>query len=259
MREGEFGNSQFNLPDDPSILDPSAYKILVVGDIGTGKTSLVKRLVSDTFVPHYKSTIGVDFAVKKLDVNGKQVSLHLWDIAGQGRYGNMTRIYYQGAQAALVVFDVTRTSTFEGALKWKADIFGKVTYLDTDFPIPVILLANKIDLLSSYMNKTSALNILNHTVEAILPGQVTPLPLRDEDEGWGVPPTEMNDYCEKNGFAAWFETSAKDNVNIVESMTKLVECVQLLEKGRTGPRPVPKPGIKLDEEPVRKVASSDCC
>lgn len=55
---------------------------ILLGDIGTGKTSLVKRLVSDTFLNHYKSTIGVDFGIKKMEVDGRPVTLHLWDIAG---------------------------------------------------------------------------------------------------------------------------------------------------------------------------------
>lgn len=111
------------------------YKVLVVGDIGTGKTSIIKRSVHDLFSINYKATIGVDFAVKKM----KDANLQLVDIAGQERFGNMTRVYYQDAVAAFVVCDITRNSTLEGAIKWKQD-------LDTKISIPVILLVNKIDL-----------------------------------------------------------------------------------------------------------------
>ena len=111
------------------------YKVLVVGDIGTGKTSIIKRSVHDLFSVNYKATIGVDFVRKVMNDD----HLQLVDIAGQERYGNMTRVYYQDAVAAFVVCDITRNSTLEGAIKWKQDLDNKIS-------IPVILLVNKIDL-----------------------------------------------------------------------------------------------------------------
>jgi Ras-related protein Rab-32 len=74
------------------------------------------------------------------------VRLQLWDIAGQERFGNMTRVYYREAVGAFVVFDVTRVATFEAVQKWKNDIDSKVTLPPDDRPIPVVLLANKSDL-----------------------------------------------------------------------------------------------------------------
>jgi GTPase SAR1 family protein len=70
--------------------------------------------------------------------------LQLWDIAGQERFGNMTRVYYKEAVGAMVVFDVTRVNTFEAVQKWKNDIDAKVTLPPDDRPIPVVLLANKV-------------------------------------------------------------------------------------------------------------------
>jgi small GTP-binding protein len=112
------------------------YKILVVGDIGVGKTSLIKRYVHNIFSMHYKATIGVDFALKVIQWDNQTVvRLQLWcasplwgqcaspcdrDIAGQERFGNMTRVYYKEAVGAFVVFDVTRVGTFEAVAKWKA-------------------------------------------------------------------------------------------------------------------------------------------
>src|SRR5207253_7773300 len=82
------------------------YKILIVGDVSAGKTSIIKRYVYGTFSPHCKSTIGVDFALKVMKYNDTIVRLQLWDISGQERFGNMTRVYYKEAVAALIVFDI---------------------------------------------------------------------------------------------------------------------------------------------------------
>eukprot|EP01027_Heterolobosea_sp_BB2_P005023 GEZU01007727.1.p1 GENE.GEZU01007727.1~~GEZU01007727.1.p1 ORF type:complete len:223 (+),score=67.26 GEZU01007727.1:89-757(+) len=169
------------------------YKILVVGDIGTGKTSIIKRYVHNFFSPAYKSTIGVDFALKVLNWDQNTVvRLQLWDIAGQERFGNMTRVYYKEAVGAMVVYDITRPATFEAVAKWKNDIDRKV-FLADNRPIPCVLLANKCDLPNA-QNKT---------------------------------PEEMNKYCLEAGFAGWFETSAKDNKNIDEAARFLVS--QILE------------------------------
>eukprot|EP00003_Mantamonas_plastica_P025534 TRINITY_DN5025_c0_g1_i1.p1 TRINITY_DN5025_c0_g1~~TRINITY_DN5025_c0_g1_i1.p1 ORF type:complete len:159 (-),score=38.36 TRINITY_DN5025_c0_g1_i1:176-652(-) len=136
---------------------------------------------------HYKSTIGVDFALKVINWDPKTIiRLQLWDIAGQERFGNMTRVYYKEAVGAFITFDVTRSATFDAVLKWKNDIDSKVL-LPNEKPIPVVLLANKCDLAKDGLNKTTS---------------------------------EMDTFCEDHSFAGWFECSAKENVNIDKS-TKL--------------------------------------
>ena len=120
------------------------YKVLVIGDLGTGKTSIIKRYVHQFFSPHYRVTIGMDFALKVLNWdNNTTIRLQLWDIAGQQRFGNMTRVYYKEAVGAFVVFDVTRLSTFEAVQMWKADLDNKVL-LPNGKAIPAVLLANKV-------------------------------------------------------------------------------------------------------------------
>ncbi|CAG0897810.1 unnamed protein product [Cyprideis torosa] len=132
------------------------YKILVIGELGTGKTSIIKRYVHQFFSQHYRATIGVDFALKVLNWDANTViRLQLWDIAGQERFGNMTRVYYKEAVGCFIVFDASRTSTFEAVLKWKQDLDNKVVLPDGS-SIPCVLLANKPNSASVPVLKQSA-------------------------------------------------------------------------------------------------------
>ena len=122
------------------------FKILVIGELGTGKTSFIKRYVHQFFSDHYRATIGVDFALKVLqwDEEGTVVRLQLWDIAGQERFGNMTRVYYKEAVGAILVYDLTRKDTFSAIDKWKTDLDSKVVLPDGR-NIPCVLIGNKCD------------------------------------------------------------------------------------------------------------------
>mgnify|MGYP001249702443 CR=1 FL=1 len=122
------------------------FKILVIGELGTGKTSFIKRYVHQFFSDHYRATIGVDFALKVLqwDEEGTVVRLQLWDIAGQERFGNMTRVYYKEAVGAILVYDLTRRDTFAAIEKWKTDLDSKVVLPDGR-NIPCVLIGNKCD------------------------------------------------------------------------------------------------------------------
>ena len=200
------------------------YKVLVVGDIGTGKTSIIKRFVHNIFSEHYKSTIGVDFALKIMHWDEKTtVKLQLWDIAGQERFGNMTRVYYKEAVGAFVVFDVTRTSTFEAVAKWKNDLDEKVTLGPDDRPIPVVLLANKSDL----------------PRDASLMSQA-----------------QIDKYCEK-GFIGCYETSAKNNANIEKAAKALV--AKILENDRQEDHEDTHGGVTLTEAGRGAPPQGGCC
>jgi len=121
-------------------------KVVVIGNPAVGKTSIIKRYVNDYISENYKITIGVDFSLKVLDIEGKKIHLQLWDIAGQERFGSMTRIYYKSAVGALIVFDVTQPETFESVIKWKEDLITQIkSYGKLSFDIPIILIGNKID------------------------------------------------------------------------------------------------------------------
>lgn len=141
------------------------YKILVVGDIGTGKSSILKKYVHGVFAEVYKSTIGVDFALKVVERNGKTYKLQLWDLAGQERYGNMTRVYYKEADAVVFVCDICRPTSVEGLDKWFSDIENKVS-LPNGEPLPMVLIANKGDLLHDPSTVREAADFaVNHEIK----------------------------------------------------------------------------------------------
>jgi small GTP-binding protein len=122
-------------------------KILTIGDPGVGKSALVRRLTNDSFREFYKVTIGVDFGHKELQSNETTLAnIQCCDIAGQERDGNMTRVYYPEAVGAIVVSDLTRSTTREAALIWKKDLDQKVQ-TSTEAPLPTILIGTKIDML----------------------------------------------------------------------------------------------------------------
>ena len=119
-------------------------KVIVVGEPGVGKTSLVRRASSDMYTENYKATIGVDFAIVNLDLNDVLFRLQLWDIGGQERFGNMTRIYFRDAKAAIVVCSAVNTATCKKVGVWMEDIRNSLGH-----DIPMYVIANKEDLMFS--------------------------------------------------------------------------------------------------------------
>ncbi|XP_033925908.1 ras-related protein Rab-18-B-like [Melopsittacus undulatus] len=93
-------------------------KLLLIGDSAVGKSSLLLRFADGTFEPSLKPTIGVDFRVKKMVIDGRAVQLAIWDTAGQERFRTLTPSYYRGAQGVVLVYDVTRKDTFTGLDGW---------------------------------------------------------------------------------------------------------------------------------------------
>ena len=117
------------------------FKIILLGDSGVGKSNLLSRFVRNEFDPNTKVTIGVEFATKTIETEGRVVKAQIWDTAGQERFRAMTAAYYRGALGALLVYDVTRRETFEGASKWLAELREHA-----DSRVVVMLVGNKSDL-----------------------------------------------------------------------------------------------------------------
>ena len=98
------------------------FKILLIGDSGVGKSSILLRFADDSYTESYISTIGVDFKIRTIDINGKQVKLQIWDTAGQERFRTITSSYYRGAHGIIVVYDVTDQTSFNNVKQWLQEI-----------------------------------------------------------------------------------------------------------------------------------------
>ncbi|XP_047339200.1 ras-related protein RABA1f-like [Impatiens glandulifera] len=117
------------------------FKVVLIGDSGVGKSNLLSRFSRNEFSLESKSTIGVEFATRSIQVDDKIVKAQIWDTAGQERYRAITSAYYRGAVGALVVYDVTRHVTFENIARWLKELRDH-----TDSNIVIMLVGNKSDL-----------------------------------------------------------------------------------------------------------------
>ncbi|XP_029531221.2 ras-related protein Rab-15-like isoform X1 [Oncorhynchus nerka] len=160
-------------------------RLLVVGDSGVGKTCLLCRFTDNEFNSSHISTIGVDFKMRTLQVDGIKVRVQIWDTAGQERYQTITKQYYRRAQGILLVYDITSSSSFQHILKWASDV-------DEFAPDKVqrVLVGNKAD--EEQMRKV---------------------------------PKEQGSKLAKTYGMEFFETSACTNCNINESFIRLTQLV----------------------------------
>ncbi|XP_055925262.1 ras-related protein Rab-18-like [Argiope bruennichi] len=125
--------------DDDSVL--TTLKILIIGESDVGKSSLLLRFTDDVFDPGLAATIGVDFKVKTVSVDGNKAKLAIWDTAGSERFRTLTPSYYRGAQGAILVYDVTNRQSFMKLDQW---LYELETY-STRTNIVKMLVGNKID------------------------------------------------------------------------------------------------------------------
>ena len=151
------------------------FKILLLGDASVGKTSFTKRYCYNVFNPSERLTIGVDFHVKTIRVNEKTVKLQMWDVGGEERFRFLLPTYCLGANAAFLLYDITRSSTLNDLSEWTSIVRQK------GGPIPIILLGSKSDLADNQ---------------------------RDVPIDHGVQIAEKNDYTD------YAEISAKNNTNV---------------------------------------------
>jgi Ras-related protein Rab-18 len=122
-------------------MESVSLKVLLIGDSGVGKSSLLLRFTDDTFDPDQGATIGVDFKVKNFTIDDKRVKLSLWDTAGQERFRTLTPNYYRGAEGVILVYDVTSEVSFKHLEEWLQELDTYATKKD----VVKMLVGNKID------------------------------------------------------------------------------------------------------------------
>ncbi|KIJ54588.1 hypothetical protein M422DRAFT_24526 [Sphaerobolus stellatus SS14] len=117
------------------------FKVVLIGDSGVGKSNLLSRFTRNEFNIESKSTIGVEFATRSINVDGKTVKSQIWDTAGQERYRAITSAYYRGAVGALLVYDIAKHATYVNVTRWLKELRDHA-----DANIVIMLVGNKSDL-----------------------------------------------------------------------------------------------------------------
>ncbi|KAA8527875.1 hypothetical protein F0562_035256 [Nyssa sinensis] len=117
------------------------FKVVIIGDSAVGKSNLLSRYARNEFNMHSKATIGVEFQTQSMDIDGKEVKAQIWDTAGQERFRAVTSAYYRGAVGALIVYDISRRSTFESVGRWLDELNSH-----SDTTVVRMLVGNKCDL-----------------------------------------------------------------------------------------------------------------
>lgn len=173
------------------------FKVVLIGDSGVGKSNLLSRFTRNEFNLESKSTIGVEFATRSIQVDGKTIKAQIWDTAGQERYRAITSAYYRGAVGALLVYDIAKHLTYENVERWLKELRDHA-----DSNIVIMLVGNKSD--------------LRH--------------LR------AVPTDEARAFAEKNGLS-FIETSALDSTNVEAAFqTILTEIYRIVSQKQMSDR-----------------------
>ncbi|XP_074714889.1 ras-related protein Rab-9A isoform X2 [Strix uralensis] len=167
----------------------SLLKVILLGDGGVGKSSLMNRYVTNKFDAQLFHTIGVEFLNKELEVDGRFVTMQIWDTAGQERFRSLRTPFYRGSDCCLLTFSVDDSQSFQNLSNWKKEF---IYYADVKEPesFPFVILGNKVDI--------------------------------DERQ---VSTEEAQDWCRNNGNHPYFETSAKDATNVAAAFEEAVRRV----------------------------------
>ncbi|EJT49887.1 putative Ras-related protein Rab-18 [Trichosporon asahii var. asahii CBS 2479] len=219
---------------DPSPQPPSNLKLLLIGNSSVGKSSLLLRFTDDDFLSEEETaaTIGVDFKVKSVEVDGRRYKLSIWDTAGQERFRTLTSSYYRGAQGVILVYDVTQRNTFDELIKWFREID---TYCAED--VVKIIVGNKVD-------------------------KVTLVAIRRADESQEftrqVTTEEGQAFADRMG-TLFMECSAKTRVGVNDAFQVLVRRIlETPSLWTRGPQPVRTPNVQLQEDAPGYLSGCSC-
>ncbi|KAL6072939.1 Ras-related protein Rab-1A [Balamuthia mandrillaris] len=179
------------------------FKVLLIGDSGVGKSSILTRFTEDKFLENDAGTVGVDSKTKTLEVDDKRVKLNIWDTAGQERMGFLTSSYYRGAHGIIIVFDITNEESYRNVANW----LGEIERYAFDSALK-ILIGNKSDLAGERQVQAST----------------------------------ATEYAENELSTEYFEASAKTGDNISEAFLRLTQMMKKRKEPQQGQHTNPKPG-----------------
>jgi Ras-related protein Rab-7A len=199
-------------------------KVIILGDSGVGKTSLMNQYVHKRFSNQYKATIGADFLTKEVMIDDKLVTLQIWDTAGQERFQSLGVAFYRGADSCVLVYDVTDAKSFDNLDSWMDEFLVHAAPRNAD-TFPFVVLGNKADLASS-RRQVSANKVAAWC--------------KSKGEG-GIPS---------------FETSAKEALNVEQAFHTIAKHALQQEQNQ---KPIFIPDTLDLKKDVKPNENSGCC
>eukprot|EP00831_Metopus_contortus_P008778 TRINITY_DN13377_c0_g1_i1.p1 TRINITY_DN13377_c0_g1~~TRINITY_DN13377_c0_g1_i1.p1 ORF type:complete len:218 (+),score=32.48 TRINITY_DN13377_c0_g1_i1:171-824(+) len=211
------GNMERKKQDKASVKKKTLIKVILIGDSGVGKTSLMQRFIHNKFFTQFKTTIGADFSTKDIMMDERPVSVQVWDTAGQERYQSLGVAFYKGAEVCLMVYDITNPKSFETLQNWKSEFLKHAAPKNPD-TFPFIIMGNKMD--KSQERKVTTM--------------------------------KAKKWCKENGDMPHFEVSAADTTNVEEAFQQAAKLALENQSSSTNPAIHFGRGKKLTREAQKK-------
>jgi len=190
-------------------------KVIILGDSGVGKTSLMNQYVHKRFSNQYKATIGADFLTKEVMIDDKLVTLQIWDTAGQERFQSLGVAFYRGADSCVLVYDVTDAKSFDNLESWMDEFLVHAAPRNAD-TFPFVVLGNKADMASKRQ----------------------------------VSVAKAKAWCNSKGDIPHFETSAKEALNVEQAFHTIAKNA-LQQESQQKPIFIP-PSVDLGKDEKEK-------